>query len=254
MVLRIASLDSLLSRHRRKDDGTGRALLTKAGHAELMIKADEGAPEGTIEGYGSVFGAVDSYGERVRKGAFKKSLKTWKQRKKPIPMLWQHRSDQPIGVWPHFEEDEKGLFMRGQINLDIQLGREAWALIKQDAVTGLSIGYYEILAESWDRPANEPRDLIELDLRETSPVTFPALREAQIDAVKAIRAQGRLPTERELEPWLREQLGLTRSQAATFVGKGWKEVLLRDARGEKDEGLVSLVKAVGELSLPDLQF
>ena len=40
---------------------------------QLEVKAD--GETGEFEGYGSVFGVVDSYGEVVDKGAFTESLK-----------------------------------------------------------------------------------------------------------------------------------------------------------------------------------
>lgn len=240
----------IFSRHRLKADAGHGALMTKAGHADLVIKAD--GDSGIIEGYGSVFDMVDSYNERVKKGAFKKSLQAWKKSKKPIPMLWQHRSDSPTGVWTEYEEDDKGLFLRGQLNLEKQLGREVLSDVKTQAVTGLSIGYYEIVTSSWERPGNEPRDLIELDLRETSVVTFPALREAQIDAVKARLARGERVTEREFEAVMREHLKLSRAEAEFVNRAGYKAFLARDASGVvvEDDSITELSKACAELKLP----
>lgn len=233
---------------RRKDDGALEVPLQhKAAHGFLIIKAEQQGEEGLIEGYGSVWDAVDSYGERVLKGAFKKSLKAWKASKKLIPMLWQHRSDLPIGVWDEGLEDEKGLFLRGRVNLATQRGKEAWSDMKMGSVTGLSIGYYEIVASSWDRPGNEPRDLIELDLREVSPVTFPALREAGIDAVKQRLQKGERATEREFEALIREKLGLSRAEAKLIVASGYKAFLARDAQGTiADEELNEGLKSLGE--------
>lgn len=199
-------------------------LLVKASHGELELKAD-GQP-GEIAGYGSVFEKVDSYGEMVMPGAFAKSLKRWKGQ--PIPMLWQHRSDVPIGVWDSYEEDSKGLKMAGRVNLETQRGAEAWSDIKMKAVRGLSIGFYEVKAEPYDWGSTDPRKLLELDLRETSPVTFPALKEAQIDAVKARIARGERLTIREFEQALREKLRLSRTDAEEIATFGYKAWLQRD--------------------------
>lgn len=59
-------------------------------------------------GYGSVFGELDSYRDIVMRGAFTQSLKedfTDKNRK--VPMLWQHNSWAPIGVYIDIHEDAK---------------------------------------------------------------------------------------------------------------------------------------------------
>lgn len=216
-------------------------LLTKASHADLEFKAE--GDSGVISGYGSKWDLVDSYNETVRKGAFKKSLANWKKSKRPIPMLWQHRSDSPTGVWTEYLEDDVGLFLRGQLNLEKQLGREVLSDVKTQAVSGLSIGYYEIIASGYDKPAGEPRALIELDLRETSIVTFPALREAQIDAVKSRIARGERATVREYEADLRERHQLTRAEAEFVTRHGYKAFLARDASGTvEDENLVELGK------------
>lgn len=235
----------------RKDDASAAGdVLVKASHAELSIKAD-GEP-GEIAGYGSLWDKVDSYGEIVVAGAFTKSLKAWRKSRRPIPMLWQHRSDQPIGVWDDFEEDDKGLKLSGRLNMDTQRGKEAWSDVKMQSVTGLSIGYYEIKADPYDYGATAPRKLIELDLREVSPVTFPALREAQIDAVKARLARGERLTVREFEGWLREKLRLSRSDSEEIATLGYKAWLQRDVGpGAKEaEGLRALSDSVAGFSLP----
>lgn len=239
----------------RKDDARPDTdLLVKASHGELSIKAD-GEP-GQIAGYGSVFNKVDSYGEMVVPGAFAKSLKAWRKIKRPIPMLWQHRSDQPIGVWDEFEEDSHGLKMEGRVNLETQRGKEAWSDIKMQAVTGLSIGFYEIKADPFDFGSTDPRKLLELDLRETSPVTFPALKEAQIDAVKARLARGERLTVREFEGWLREKLRLSRSDAEEVASLGYKAWLQREVGPGGEPDLVDVLRevrsGVGPLVLPAL--
>lgn len=234
-------------------------LLVKASHVELEVKAE--GEDGVIVGYGSVWDAVDSYGETVVKGAFKESLREWKKRKRPIPMLWQHRSDQPIGGWREFEEDGTGLLLTGKLNLDTQRGKEAWSDVKAQNVGGLSIGYYEIEADpySYGRPADEPRKLKKLDLRETSVVTFPALREAQIDAVKQKLARGQRLTIREFEGFLREKLMLSHSDAKEIASLGYKAWVHRDdgdAGANIEDDAVDLVREIrsgmGPLVLAEL--
>lgn len=237
-----------------KSDAAPTDLLVKASHAELEIKAE--GSEGEIKGYGSLFKKVDSYGEMVMPGAFTNSLKAWEKAARPIPMLWQHRSDQPIGVWETFEENAKGLKLAGRMNLETQRGKEAWSDVKMKSVTGLSIGYYEIEADpfDWSGANTEPRKLIELDLREVSAVTFPALREAQIDAVKARLARGERLTQREFEQHLREKLRLSRSEAEEIATLGYKAWLQRDVgmSAANTESLAALSDALAGFSLPSL--
>lgn len=240
------------SRFGAKRDESLTDLLVKASHGEIHIRAageDDDAPEGTIYGYGSKFGLVDSYGETVLKGAFKESLREWKKRKRPIPMLWQHRSDQPIGGWHDYAEDDVGLKLTGLLNLETQRGKEAWSDVKAQNVGGLSIGYYEVEADPWGMSDTEPRKLKKLDLRETSVVTFPALREAQIDAVKARIARGEPLTEREFEGWLREKLNLSRAAAETINRHGYRAWRQREA-GQADQAdeVVDAIRSLGELA------
>lgn len=134
--------------------------------------------KGTFKGYASVWGDVDSYGDAVKKGAFKKSLKETKL----FPMLWSHNIVEPIGVISG-HEDDKGLAVEGSLNQDVQRGREVRSLMKQGAVTGLSIGYQTLL-EELDKETGT-RTLKEVKLWEISPVVFPACGTARATDVKA---------------------------------------------------------------------
>ncbi|MDE4596728.1 HK97 family phage prohead protease [Sinorhizobium meliloti] len=128
--------------------------------------------EGTFEGYGSIFGNVDAYGEKVVPGAFVESLAKHRREGTNVLMLWQHDPDNPIGVWEDLAEDAKGLYGRGRLILEIQKAREVRALMLQKAIGGLSIGYREVETE----PDGNVRLLKKLELYEISPVAFPANR------------------------------------------------------------------------------
>lgn len=136
---------------------------------------------GAFEGYASVFGVLDSYGDIVKKGAFKKTLSEMKSEGRLPAMLWQHDSGQPIGVYDEVREDEKGLFVSGRLFIDdIAKAKEAYKLMKDAALTGLSIGY-RVLKDSWQE---KKRILEEVELLEVSVVTFPANNAARVASVK----------------------------------------------------------------------
>lgn len=176
----------------------------------MEIKADD---DGVIEGYGSVFGGVDTYGDTIEPGAFAESIK----RRKP-KMLWQHRMDRPIGVWDEVIEDAKGLRVKGRL-ADTELAREARQLVKMGAMDGLSIGYRTLR----DEMRGNNRVLKELDLWEVSFVTIPADDNARVTGIKTFA------TERDFEAMLREQ-GFSRWDAKTLTAGGWKAWLeQRDA-------------------------
>src|SRR5690606_33967522 len=66
------------------------------------IKAVE--DDGLFSGYLAVFDEVDAYHEVIKQGAFKKSLAAWKKKKMMPPILWQHDTAQPIGVYTEMRE------------------------------------------------------------------------------------------------------------------------------------------------------
>lgn len=134
---------------------------------------------GTFSGYASVWGVTDSYGDVVMKGAFNRTIKNRKG--KGFPMLWSHKVDEPIGLI-HPVEDEKGLKVRGEFNMDDPLAVRIRSHMKQGSVTGLSIGYQTVV-EELDKE-NGTRKLKEIRLWEISPVVFPACEPAQVDGVK----------------------------------------------------------------------
>jgi phage head maturation protease len=74
--------------------------------------------------------------------------------------------------------------------------------MKRRTVTGLSIGYW-VRESSFDEKTGI-RTLTKLDLVEISLVTFPANDDARVEAVKFKLAHGELPTDREMEKYLRE--------------------------------------------------
>lgn len=135
--------------------------------------------EGEFEGYAAVFGNEDMQGDVIEPGAFRKTLQENGGR---VPILWQHRPDEPIGIGLSAVEDERGLRVRGRLALETARGREAWALIKQGVLRGLSIGY-DTIKEAWEGGV---RRLKEVRLWEWSLVTFPANPLARVTGTKAV--------------------------------------------------------------------
>lgn len=180
----------------------------------LEVKALDEA--GTLEGYASIFGNVDNGGDKVMPGAFVEGLAAARRAGRSVKMLWQHDTDQPIGVWDDLAEDAKGLWGKGRLVMEVPKAREVHALLKAGALGGLSIGYRTKEAA----PENGVRVLKKLDLYEVSIVTMPMNERAKVTAIKTddldditekLRAGDRL-TEREFET-LVKGLGLSNSQA-----------------------------------------
>lgn len=177
---------------------------------------------GEFEGYGSTFGGEpDAYGDVIAEGAYSDSLAAHKAKGTMPKLFWQHNADEPIGKWTDAVEDSHGLLMRGKLNMDVQRGREAYALLKAGDIDGLSIGY-RIKEYSVDTDTGI-WTLEKLDLIEVSIVSVGANENAVVQSVKAAKAvhdlteklkAGDRLTEREFETWLKGlQLGFSNSQA-----------------------------------------
>ncbi|MBM3633399.1 MAG: HK97 family phage prohead protease [Alphaproteobacteria bacterium] len=142
--------------------------------------------DGTFSGYASVFGITDSQGEEVASGAFDISLKEWERSGKKPKLLWQHDCRQPIGLWQEIREDTHGLYVKGQLILELSQGREAYSLLKNGVVDSLSIGFLTVRARRKEgkNGAIKLRVLEEVILQEVSLVTFAANPLAKVDRVK----------------------------------------------------------------------
>lgn len=168
-------------------------MLTKTLHIPLLKSAPgKAGTAGVIVGYGSVFNIKDDQGDIVARGAFAASLRQYRKTYTKPAMLWQHDDRRPCGVWTKTEEDAVGLLLRGQLNLGTQLGREAYQLVKQGAVTGLSIGY-RIVRARYDA-TQRARVLEQIELDEISLVTLPANRAARVSSVKHTKDMARTST------------------------------------------------------------
>ena len=139
------------------------------------------APKGVFEGYASIFNQVDGSGDLVLPGAFDNSLH--KRGPANIRMLFQHDPSQPIGRWLEIRQDDKGLYVRGQLSMDVQRSTELAGLLRDGAIDGLSIGFKTIRAHR-DRKTGI-RKLVTVDLWEISLVTFPMLASARVASFKA---------------------------------------------------------------------
>ena len=93
---------------------------------------------GVFTGHAAVFNEVNAHNEIVKRGAFLRSIADHQTRDIRPPMLWSHDPVDIIGVWTGIREDATGLAVTGQLILDSTRGRDAHALLKARAVTGLS--------------------------------------------------------------------------------------------------------------------
>ena len=202
------------------------------------IKEDEENEEGTFEGYASVFNKADLGNDVVVSGAFRKSLR--KKGAKAVKLLYQHKSDMPVGVFESIKEDEHGLYVKGRLALKTGAGRDAFELLKMDALDGLSIGFKPNPKATYYDKRTKKRMLEEVELMEISLVTFPMNPDARIRQVK-----GEDVSIREWENGLRDAFGLSRSESKMAAKAVHDAFTQRDV--EKDADLVQAVQNLGKI-------
>lgn len=192
--------------------------------------------DGQFEGYASVFGDKDQGYDIVAAGAFGDSLV--KRPAAKVKMLFQHRTDVILGQWLEMREDAKGLYVKGQLFLEDDQAKKVHLWMRKGQLDGLSIGYRTIRHE-FDEELGIRR-LLELELREVSLVTFPMLESATVSLVKG----DTLPTERELEKYLRDG-GFSAAQSKAIIASGYKSLRsARDAADGDDTGLLDALRGL----------
>ena len=150
-------------------------------------------------------------------------------------MLYQHKTDEPIGVYKKLEEDDKGLYVEGQLAMGTQRGKEVYELMKMGAIDGLSIGY-KVDAKGYDYDERgKRRKLKEVDLMEISAVTFPMNPKARVRKVKGVEN-----TIRDWEEILREVGGLSRNESKMGAKALTQALSQRDVEDGKPELLNSI--------------
>lgn len=214
----------------------------KAGHLEDEDEANK--EYGEFEGYASVFNNTDLGNDVIKTGAFRKSLR--KRGVKGVKLLYQHKTDMPIGVFEEIKEDEHGLMVKGKLALKTQAGQEAYELLKMGALDAMSIGFRANPDEvSYDKRTNK-RMIGEVDLMEISLVTFPMNPQAKVRSVK-----GEEVSIREWENGMRDAFSLSRSEAKV-AAKAVHEVFEAKDTSEKLDVVdanAELVDALKNLTL-----
>ena len=149
-----------------------------------IVDGEDDIKVGVIEGYASTYGNTDLGGDVVEKGAFTQTLK---HKNNSVPLLLDHgyKTTDIAGI-AFLEDDEKGLYLKAEMPLDIPEVANAYKktkfMIERGGKMGLSIGYDTIKSLPGE---DGTRRLKELALHEVSITPFPMNTEAQIMAAKA---------------------------------------------------------------------
>ena len=112
----------------------------------------------------------------------------------PLPFLWQHDKESPIGHVTHAKVTDEGIVVRVQVERDEEPGPlkdlldKSWRMIKKGLVRGLSIGFKPI--EAADIKGTFGTRFTKWDWLELSAVTIAANQQASIHVIKSIDAEG----------------------------------------------------------------
>jgi len=123
-------------------------------HGGLIVETKtiqrNGVPVGTVSGHIATWdvdrGGWSGIKDKFLPGAFLESIERHKKTDRQIRLKDMH--GRTIGGFPieTVHEDSTGLFGVGEINLEVQQGKEAFSLARQKVLTDFSIGW-EMLSE-----------------------------------------------------------------------------------------------------------
>lgn len=162
-------------------------LIKNATGIALKAGPDDGLSEGQFTAYASVFGNVDSYGDVVMPGAFAPDLARWQKSGVPIPLLFGHNMSDPdynIGYIVAAEEDNVGLKVTAQLDLENPKAKQVYRMLKGKRINQMSFAYDVLDGGPAVHDGRDVFELRELKLYEVSVVTVGANQETEILAVK----------------------------------------------------------------------
>lgn len=158
---------------------------------EARAAGDDTRP--LITGYGSVSersttieGAFTDWDEMVAQGAWSATIKTG-----DIRSMFNHDTNQLLGRTKagtlRLSEDDDGLFYEVDINPDDPMAMSVHAKVARGDVDGSSV-WFRVVRQEWTYPTDENgldrplRKILEGQLFETGPVTFPAFEQTTSQA------------------------------------------------------------------------
>lgn len=185
----------------------------------------DGLAQGQFEGYASVFGNVDSYGDRIMPGAFANTLKDANNK---VSMFFNHDSwDMPVGKWLSMEEDDYGLKVRGELTPGLSKSADILAAMRHGTVEGMSVSF-SMKAGTFLENEFGGVDISDIYvLREVSLCTYPANDQAVVTSLKSIKDLG---TIRDVERHLRDAGGFSKTEAQALISR-----IKSSERGDHEE-------------------
>ncbi len=193
---------------------------------------------GAFSGYASVFGGVDSYRDTIMPGAYKSVIERIQSGAARMPKMFiNHKSyELPVGKWLSMEEDEKGLFMFGELTPGMEDAKTVKAAMQHGTIDGLSIGYGlnrddVEMVEKDDGVVRIIKNVSEL--YEISIVTYPADDAARVDLSSVKSALDQVESIKDFEDFLREAGGFSKSLATATASRAKR--LFSQSESEKSK-------------------
>ena len=194
------------------------------------------ASSGKFGGYASTFGGIDSYNDTIMAGAYKSVIEAIQSGSARMPKMFvNHKSwEVPIGKWTKMIEDEKGLYIEGELTNGNPEAAIVKAAMQHETIDGLSIGY--MLKQSDIEFSEINGQTVRViknisDLSEVSVVTFPADDMARVDLTSVKTSLDQIESIKDFEDFLREAGGFSKSLATATASRA-KRLF---ARSESEE-------------------
>lgn len=193
----------------------------------LTAEDDE---SGKISGYASTYNTPDFSGDVMLPGCYAPALaKIEKSGVMPVMFFSHDHWSVPCGTWDSIKSDDKGLYVSGRINKDLESGREIYSALKFGSMSGLSVGFSfgPDDVEGNDAGGYDFKSIP--DLMEISICAMPCNNNARIDSVKSFDVES-IKDYKSAEKYLRDVGYFSREQAKKFIS-GLKAVFTaeRDA-------------------------
>jgi HK97 family phage prohead protease len=195
------------------------------------VKADANKV-GKFSGYGAVFNNTDLGNDIILPGAFKEVRKTGDGK---LRIALNHNLRTLVGK-ADFRQDDHGLHIDGQINMDVSYAKDAYHLMKDGTLDGMSVGF-NILKGGADFQKKDDeivRVISKAELWEVSVVPFGMNPEALVDSVKS-----EISDIRAFESFLHEH-GFSRKEAKAIASGGFRAY-------QRDVGVSSLKDSTSEM-------
>ncbi|EHU01643.1 head maturation protease [Pantoea stewartii subsp. stewartii DC283] len=205
---------------------------------ETEIKFSGDGKQGIFEGYASVFNNTDSDGDIILPGAFKNALANQSRK---VAMFFNHKTwDLPVGKWDSLAEDDKGLYVRGQLTPGHSGATDLKAAMQHGTVDGMSVGF-SVNKDDYSLGTSGRIFKNIAALREISVCTFPANELAGVSAMKSVDG---IETIRDVENWLRDSVGLSKSQAVGLIARFKSAVRSESGSGENEAQINALLESI----------